>query len=107
MQTFGNALKTKDVQAIGNKQAHAEVMVNQWAIYDAYSDMIRIGNIENDGYFLALLTIQQKLVRYILNKLFIGGLGIRMLILMVLVLNSLQREAQEELRGQFRDLHPF
>jgi dynein intermediate chain 4, axonemal len=36
MQTLSKPVKTKDVQAVGQKVCHAEVMVNEWAIYDEY-----------------------------------------------------------------------
>ncbi|KAH6573738.1 hypothetical protein BASA60_005920 [Batrachochytrium salamandrivorans] len=37
MQTLNDALKSKDIQATAQKQANAEVMVNQWTIYDTYN----------------------------------------------------------------------
>ncbi|KAJ8325836.1 hypothetical protein O5D80_006023 [Batrachochytrium dendrobatidis] len=38
MQTFNNAHKSKDIQATAQRQINAEVMVNQWEIYDAYNE---------------------------------------------------------------------
>ncbi|KAL2916982.1 hypothetical protein HK105_203414 [Polyrhizophydium stewartii] len=50
MQTFDNALKSKDIQATAQKQASVEVMVNQWAIFDAYNEgTSRIGTADGDG----------------------------------------------------------
>ncbi|KAI8896045.1 WD40-repeat-containing domain protein [Globomyces pollinis-pini] len=38
IQTFVNPNKNKDIQATSQKNVHAEVMVNQWAIYDAFNE---------------------------------------------------------------------
>ncbi|KAJ2995330.1 WD repeat-containing protein 78 [Globomyces sp. JEL0801] len=37
-ETFVNPNKNKDIQATSQKNVHAEVMVNQWAIYDAFNE---------------------------------------------------------------------
>ncbi|KAI8926599.1 WD40-repeat-containing domain protein [Entophlyctis helioformis] len=50
MQTFDNAHKSKDVQATAQKQANAEVMVNQWAIFDAYNEgSSRVGTADPEA----------------------------------------------------------
>lgn len=35
MQTFNNAKKNKDIQAVAQKFEDAEVMANVWSIFDA------------------------------------------------------------------------
>ncbi len=47
-QALQNPVKSKEVQATGNRTANAEVNVSQWAIYDAFAEPEKNENADTD-----------------------------------------------------------
>lgn len=49
VQALQNPVKSKEVQATGNKTVNAEVNVSQWAIYDAFAEPEKSDSQEQEG----------------------------------------------------------